>query len=548
MKIGILIADFDALQNYEYRIIQQIIDDSTLELSVLIKDGRESEPMSGFMGKAKRFIKLKRWFALLILKIQILIETKIIKTDTPVADVSRVRRYLESLPVIFLKPESKGYMDYLSVEDADLVRGYNLDLILRHEFRIIQGNILNAAKHGIWSFHHADNSINRGGPPCFWERVLKQPVVGVTLQRLTSELDGGLVIDKGFYNMHWSYYKLKNDVYENSVTLLMKNIKKLQRGEVEYTKSEVYSNPLYRSPSLWYVLKYVSSFYAKILLIFYYRFLSVFGGYRENCWTLFIGKGNFMDKSLYKIKPVKLPANAFWADPFLFPYKEETYVFFENYDYKKKKAGISCGKVVDNKIKDIQDVLNLDYHLSYPFMIEEDGDIYMMPETSNAKRVEIYKCERFPDKWSLYSTAFEGEIVSDTSYYKDAQGQRWLFLTRGEGDLSSELYIYKIDSLKMNIIEPHVQNPVIIDTRIARCGGPIFEQEGQLYRPSQCNIKDIYGYGLNINRIKKLTIEEYEEEKVATVEPNFRKHISATHHLHQIEGMFVFDACYRRYK
>ena len=26
---------------------------------------------------------------------------------------------------------------------------------------------LKAAKMGIWSFHHGDNSINRGGPPAF---------------------------------------------------------------------------------------------------------------------------------------------------------------------------------------------------------------------------------------------------------------------------------------------------------------------------------------------------------------------------------------------
>ena len=30
-----------------------------------------------------------------------------------------------------------------------------------------------------------------------------------------------------------------------------------------------------------------------------------------------------------------------------------------------------------------------------------------------------------------------------------------------------------------------------------------------------------------------------------TVEPNFKKGLIATHHLHQLENIFVIDACYK---
>ena len=93
--------------------------------------------------------------------------------------------------------------------DSKKIQSYKLDIILRHHFNIIRGGILKSSKHGIWSFHHADNSINRGSPAAFWEILLNQPSVGVTLQQLTPELDGGLVIDKEFYNTHWSLQKLK---------------------------------------------------------------------------------------------------------------------------------------------------------------------------------------------------------------------------------------------------------------------------------------------------------------------------------------------------
>ncbi len=40
MKIGILIREYDSLKNWELRIIQEIINSETLELSLLIQDGR----------------------------------------------------------------------------------------------------------------------------------------------------------------------------------------------------------------------------------------------------------------------------------------------------------------------------------------------------------------------------------------------------------------------------------------------------------------------------------------------------------------------------
>ena len=46
MKVGILIKKFEDLKNWELRIIDQIIKDPELELSLLIFDGRISEKKS----------------------------------------------------------------------------------------------------------------------------------------------------------------------------------------------------------------------------------------------------------------------------------------------------------------------------------------------------------------------------------------------------------------------------------------------------------------------------------------------------------------------
>lgn len=242
---------------------------------------------------------------------------------------------------------------------------------------------------------------------------------------------------------------------------------------------------------------------------------------------------------MQSLKPIKLPKDEFWADPFLFPYKGEAYVFFEIYSYKTKLGKISCGRIQNNEIVEVQDILDFDYHLSYPFIFEEDDSIFMIPETSDNNQVEIYKCESFPNKWSLYTTAFEGEKIVDTSYYKDENGQQWLFLNKAFEDHSSNLYIYKIDTLKLNKIEAHKKNPVIIDTRLARNAGKIFNLENKKIRHSQNNSIGVYGYGLNLNVIKKLTIDDYIEEKIVSIEPDSHKGIKATHNLSLLDDFIL---------
>ena len=171
-----------------------------------------------------------------------------------------------------------------------------------------------------------------------------------------------------------------------------------------------------------------------------------------------------------------------------------------------------------------------------------------MPETNSNKRLEIYKAIKFPIEWELYSTAFDGDNIADVTYFRDNIGKRWLFVSKGMGvldDHSSELYIYQIENLKLLKIRAHKQNPVLIDSRRARSAGPIFEYQNNFIRPSQDNSNGVYGYGLNLNRIITLNLDEYSEKTIITIEPKFRKGLEGIHHLHQLDNKFVFDAAFK---
>ena len=545
IKIGILCKDFRKLRNFELRIIEHIFNNPSLELSLLIFDERKKQDKLSNFIKFLNILKAKNFLSKTLLKAQEIIEQKIFKLKNPI-EIGDIQKKLGTVDSIMLSPKRKGFLDIFSDEESDLISNYKLDIILRHEFNIIRGKILQSAKHGIWSFHHGDNDINRGGPSCFWEIILNQKYIGVTLQKLTPELDGGYIIDKGYYNKHWSWIKSRNIVQESSVNLLVKNFNLLINDKLRLEKSSIYYNKLYKHPKLLNSLKYITFFYIKLLALVVDKLKSKLFGIRKSCWGLFTLDGSFTESILFRAKPIFPPKNEFWADPFLINYKNNNYVFFENYSYESKKGKISCGILKTNNLIEIKDVLCKDYHLSYPFIFEEEGNYYMIPETSENQRLEIYICKSFPSEWELFSTAFEGEMILDCTYYIDKSNKKWFFLNKKteNSDSCSDLYIYSIDSLKLNHIEPHMLNPVITNCNVARCAGPIFEEAGKIFRPSQINNNGIYGRGINLNEIKELSLVKYDEDNVLKCYPNFIDNAKGMHHIHQTKDFFIADLCY----
>ena len=97
-----------------------------------------------------------------------------------------------------------------------------------------------------------------------------------------------------------------------------------------------------------------------------------------------------------------------------------------------------------------------------------------------------------------------------------------------------------------NKLIPHKKNPVIIDSRIARNAGKIFYNiKGELIRPSQINIYERYGYGLNLNKISKLTLNDYQEVKIKKITANKNSRLSGIHHFDQGNGKIYVDKLFK---
>ena len=526
LRIGVFTRDPEKLDNWENRIIKTVLEHPNLELCLFVRNSGKSAYNSSLNA---------------VLSIQMKIESLVFKKPQTV-DPAEITEQTKDIETICMNPVREGSFDVFSEEDTAKVKEYNLDIILQLEFSALSGSILQAARYGIWSFYHsgvADNRVRLAG---FSETVKNEPFHTVMLH------DGKNIIDRACLNLYWSFFRANNDLLENSVALLLKNINRLLRqGAVE--TGEPISQYLFsgKNPGLNHTFIYLFKFYSSVFQRILCKFFPV---KRLNCWALFLGRGNFLEKDLSALNPAAMPKDVFWADPFLYRHENQLYVFFEAYPYKTGKGKLSAGRVVEEgneryKVTDVVDILDLKYHLSYPQIFEEDGQVFLMPETYQNKRLEVYRCTHFPEKWELYSTAFTGEEMVDTTYFRDDNGERWLFLNKG-WTFDSELHIYKIDSLKMENITAHASNPVILDCRLARSGGVIFRLGNEVYRPSQINTHGIYGKGLQISRIKKLTLDEFEYEPAAEIYPVFRKGLTGMHHLHQYENNFVFDGCFKK--
>jgi hypothetical protein len=132
--------------------------------------------------------------------------------------------------------------------------------------------------------------------------------------------------------------------------------------------------------------------------------------------------------------------------------------------------------------------------------------------------------------------------AADTMLFQH-EGLWWLLTNIDSariGDYCSELHVFYACEPITDEWTPHPQNPVIVDPNRARNGGLLFKG-AEIYRVSQRQGFDAYGQSAAINRITALTPSTYQEEVVATIEPDFFPKIKGTHHLHSNGRFTVFD-------
>lgn len=214
------------------------------------------------------------------------------------------------------------------------------------------------------------------------------------------------------------------------------------------------------------------------------------------------------------------PGNRFYADPMPIVVNGRTYIFFEDYPHSTKKGIISFVEVhADGSVGPVQPVLEESWHLSYPFLLQIGRDIFMVPESSSARDVAVYRADPFPHRWVRHGTLLSGIDLSDATIVEH-NAKLWMFGTTrdGAGSPSDTLSIFSADRLEGSWT-PHPQNPIVIDAVTARPAGPCIRQGNKLWRVTQdCRA----GYGKAIGLVEVLQLDEhgYEQRLDCVIQPD----------------------------
>jgi hypothetical protein len=225
----------------------------------------------------------------------------------------------------------------------------------------------------------------------------------------------------------------------------------------------------------------------------------------------------------------------FYADPFPIRHDGHDFVFVEEYPFATGRGVISVAEIVDGQMRPPQPVLEEQFHLSYPFIFELGGIMWMIPETGDQNKVYLYRAEQFPYKWTRERCLLD--LKGYDSTILDHQGHLWLFTCEKMWNSSTTniLSLFHSNNLQASW-QPHIGNPILIDSSLSRSAGAIFSHNGQIIRPVQdCS----HGYGgmVILCRIDTLNETEFGQTQVGRIEADGR----GCHTYNNHEGLEVID-------
>lgn len=241
------------------------------------------------------------------------------------------------------------------------------------------------------------------------------------------------------------------------------------------------------------------------------------------------------------------PKDRVWADPFPIEQGGRHFVFFEELVFASGKGHIAMVELGrDGACSAPIRVLERDYHLSYPFLIELDGQLWMVPETGNNRTVELYRCIDFPKRWRLEKVLLRDARFLDATIHR-TDDKWWMFVNvgvEGAAEMHDELHLYYADHLRGEW-RPHQCNPVKSDVRGTRPAGQLYQRDGVLYRPAQIGAP-LYGSGVLINRVLHLSPQAYLEQEDERILPTQSEGLLGIHTLNRAGELSVIDGFTRR--
>ncbi len=246
---------------------------------------------------------------------------------------------------------------------------------------------------------------------------------------------------------------------------------------------------------------------------------------------------------------IRCDKDSWCADPFVASWAGNTYLLCEKMPKYQKKAVIAAGILTEDGSVCLQPVLSPGCHTSYPAIFFHDGTWYMIPETQNAARIELWRAEEFPVRWTRQAILLENIAAADTTSVQMPDGSvQLLIYEQNEKENVRHLWSAALE-LPAGRLSELTKRATYSDRR-GRPAGNILNCGGKTVRPAQDG-RTRYGGAIEFlecsfvdGSYHEACVGRLTTDSVA-IDANWK--LLGVHTVNRLEDLEVIDVYYRKF-
>lgn len=388
------------------------------------------------------------------------------------------------------------------------IRTHAPDVILCFGARALPDDLIALPRNGVWALHAGDPESYPGSIPGFWEMHHHEPVMGVALLRLGGSQGPDRVLEQGWFRTAGhSLPALLEHVLPHAADWMARTCRSIRSG-----RSKAEGTPLVASDKA-----HVEPGNAEMLSF-------LVAGHREvrhipqHEWNIGI-----LYAPITTLLTERPSLNVRWLPAPGPGQSRETpagHVVDDRLNVLYCKRNATGNGVIsrlrprrDNVLKRSRTMLENEHDLSYPCVIQHNGQILVLPGSS-AGRLDLYRVDEANEALEFVRTILDEPLCAPTLFQH--HGRWWLFGT-SPSKPDTHLHIFHSPDIEGPWL-PHTGNPVKMDVRSARPAGTPFIHQGVLYRPA-ADDSEGPGHSVALMRILELSPTSFREERVRTIGP-----------------------------
>lgn len=238
-----LLVNGTSIEEWQQAVVEEMVDETNAEVSVVLRNRAAHDRTT--LELLQRAIELREWTV--VSSIQRFISEP--PELTGVVDLDDCD-FVDDVRYVDCEPDPVDGWKLAIPEEAVAAVTDEADVGLLFGFGVIVGDILDAFEHGILSFHHGDFRKYRGQPAGCWEFIHDEPEVGLTLQRISEQLDAGAVVVEKSVPIHDAdtFAEIRGRLWANSTGMLPTAIRRIETGDTDFETIDDLG-PIYTFPT-----------------------------------------------------------------------------------------------------------------------------------------------------------------------------------------------------------------------------------------------------------------------------------------------------------